>query len=224
MFVVNDMPKQIDPALVTLLEQAETATIGHFLYDGFVDRRIAPLIRGKRVAGTAVTLRLPHADSTLLHYVTKFCRPSDIVVIDRSGDDKYACWGGGLALAMKLAGVRAGIIDGPATDLIEIEQFDMPMWCRGLSSITTRLLGIGGEMNVPISVGGQVVHPGDAVLADEQGVLVLAPGAAKEAAERALAMQAREKVSHDRLRAGEKLPDMTGATALVEAKLVKSRT
>ena len=224
MFVVNDMPKQIDPALVTLLEQAETATIGHFLYDGFVDRRIAPLIRGKRVAGTAVTLRLPHADSTLLHYVTKFCRPGDIVLIDRSGDDKYACWGGGLALAMKLAGVKAGIIDGPATDLIEIEQFDMPMWCRGLSSITTRLLGIGGEMNVPISVGGQVVHPGDAVLADEQGVLVLAPGAAKEAAERALAMQAREKVSHDRLRAGEKLPDMTGATALVEAKLVKSRT
>src|SRR5436305_6979476 len=71
MFVVNDMPKQIDGALVTLLEQAETATIGHVLYEGFVDRGIAPLLPRRRVAGTAVTLRLPHADSTLLHYACK---------------------------------------------------------------------------------------------------------------------------------------------------------
>ena len=75
MFVVNDMPAQIDASLVALLERAETATIGHVLYDGFVDRAIAPLIRGRRVAGTAVTLRLPHADSTLLHYAVKLVRP-----------------------------------------------------------------------------------------------------------------------------------------------------
>ena len=60
MFVVNDMPKQIDGSLVELLEQAETATIGHVLYEGFVDRGIAPLLPRRRVAGTAVTLRLPH--------------------------------------------------------------------------------------------------------------------------------------------------------------------
>ena len=174
MFVVNDMPKQIDSSLVELLEQAETATIGHVLYEGFVDRSIAPLLPRRRVAGTAVTLRLPHADSTLLHYACKLVRPGDIVLIDRCGDNKYACWGGGLTLAMKLGGVKAGIIDGPATDLSEIEEFDLPMWSRGLSSITTRLLGLEGAMNVPVSVGGVVVNPGDAVLADEQGVLVLA--------------------------------------------------
>jgi len=224
MFVVNDMAPQVDPGLVALLEQAETATIGHVLYTGFVDRRIAPLIRGKRVAGTAVTLRLPHADSTLLHYACKLVRPGDVVVIERSGDDKYACWGGGIALAMKLAGVKAGIIDGPATDLSEIEEFDMPVWCRGLSSITTRLLGIEGAMNVPVSIGGQVVNPGDPVLADEQGVLVFSSAAlAKEAAERAIGMQTREKTTHARLRAGERLPDISGATSIVEAKMTKSK-
>lgn len=222
MFVVNDMPPQIDPGLVDLLEKAETATIGHFLYDGFVDRAVTPLLRGRRIAGTAVTLRLPHADSTLLHYAAKLVRPGDVVVIDRQGDVKYACWGGGMALAMKLAGVKAGIIDGPATDLPEIEEFDMPVWCRGLSSITTRLLGIGGAMNVPISVGGQIVNPGDAVLADDQGALVLAPAVARAAAERAIGMQTKEATMHRRLRAGEKLPDITGATALVEANLTKS--
>jgi regulator of RNase E activity RraA len=221
MFVVNDMPKQIDNSLVELLEQAETATIGHVLYEGFVDRGIAPLLPRRRVAGTAVTLRLPHADSTLLHYACKLVRPGDIVLIDRCGDTKYACWGGGLTLAMKLGGVKAGIIDGPATDLSEIEEFDLPMWSRGLSSITTRLLGLEGAMNVPVSVGGVVVNPGDAVLADEQGVLVLAPATAREAATRALEMQKREVTTHQRLRAGEKLPDISGATAIVEAKLVK---
>jgi regulator of RNase E activity RraA len=221
MFVVNDMPKQIDSSLVELLEQAETATIGHVLYEGFVDRSIAPLLPRRRVAGTAVTLRLPHADSTLLHYACKLVRPDDIVLIDRCGDTKYACWGGGLTLAMKLGGVKAGIIDGPATDLSEIEEFDLPMWSRGLSSITTRLLGLEGAMNVPVSVGGVVVNPGDAVLADEQGVLVLAPATAREAATRALEMQKREITTHQRLRAGEKLPDISGATAIVEAKLVK---
>ncbi len=221
MFVVNDMPKQIDGSLVELLEQAETATIGHVLYEGFVDRGIAALLPRRRVAGTAVTLRLPHADSTLLHYACKLVRPGDVVVIDRSGDTKYACWGGGLTLAMKLGGVKAGIIDGPATDLSEIQEFDLPMWSRGLSSITTRLLGIEGAMNVPVSVGGVVVNPGDAVLADEQGVLVMAPAIAREAATRALEMQNREKTTHQRLRAGEKLPDITGATASVEAKLIK---
>jgi len=221
MFVVNDMPKQIDRSLVELLEQAETATIGHVLYEGFVDRGIAALLPRRRVAGTAVTLRLPHADSTLLHYACKLVRPGDVVVIDRCGDTKYACWGGGLTLAMKLGGVKAGIIDGPATDLSEIQEFDLPMWSRGLSSITTRLLGIDGAMNVPVSVGGVVVNPGDAVLADEQGALVMAPATAREAATRALEMQNREKTTHQRLRAGEKLPDITGATAIVEAKLIR---
>lgn len=221
MFTVNEMPPQIDPSVIDLLEQAETATIGHVLYNGFVDAGIAALIPRRRVAGTAVTLRLPHADSTLLHYAAKLVRPGDIVVIDRCGDRKYACWGGGVTLAMKLAGVKAGVIDGPATDLSEIQEFDLPMWSRGLSPITTRLLGIEGALNVPISVGGQTVNPGDAVLADEQGVLVLAPGAARAAAERAIGMQRTEATLHQRLRAGEKLPDITGATAIVEAKMAK---
>ncbi|WP_309082883.1 RraA family protein [Chelativorans sp.] len=222
MFTVNDMPPQLDGSLVELLERTETATAGHFLHRGFVDRAIAPLQPRKRVAGTAVTLRLPHADSTLLHYATKLVRPGDVVVIDRCGDMKYACWGGGLTLAMKLAGVKAGVIDGPATDLSEIQEFDLPMWCRGLSSITTRLLGIEGALNVPISVGGQVVNPGDAVLADENGVLVFPPELARESAERALAMQKAEATTHERLRAGEKLPDISGATAIVEANMVRT--
>jgi regulator of RNase E activity RraA len=218
MFVVNEMPAQIDAGLVELLEKVEVATIGHVLHSGFVDPALRAVLPNKRVAGTAVTLRIPNADSALLHYLTAHVRPGDIVLIDRCGDTRHACWGGVITNAMKLAGVKAGVVDGPATDFSEFAKVDMPMWCRGPSPITTKILGLEGAMNVPVSVGGQTVRPGDAVLCDESGVVVLPPAEARAIAERAIKMQEDEIVLLERLRKGEKLPDISGATALVEAK------
>ncbi|GGF62615.1 4-hydroxy-4-methyl-2-oxoglutarate aldolase [Azorhizobium oxalatiphilum] len=222
MFIVNPMPKQIAPELVTELEKCEVATIGHVLHSGFVDREIRAVLPNKRVAGTAVTLRIPHADSTLLHYLTALVRPGDVVVIDRCGDDKHACWGGVITNAMKMAGVKAGVVDGPATDFSEFTKVDMPMWCRGPSPITTKLLGLEGALNVPVSVGGQTIEPGDAVLCDESGVIVMKPDQAPAIAKRAIEMQEAEIKLLARLAAGEKLPDISGARAMVEAKLAKS--
>jgi 4-hydroxy-4-methyl-2-oxoglutarate aldolase len=222
MFIVNPMPAQISPDLVALLERCEVATIGHVLHSGFVDREIRAVLTTKRVAGTAVTLRIPHADSTALHYLTKLVRPGDIVVIDRCGDTKHAAWGGVVTHAMKMAGVKAGVIDGPATDFSEIVKTDMPVWCRGPSPITTKILGTEGAINVPVSVGGQAIEPGDAVLCDESGVVVLNPASAEAYAKRAIEMQERELVLLERLRKGEWLPDISGATALVEGKLAKT--
>lgn len=221
MFIVNDMPKQISPDLVALLERVETATVGHFLHSGFIDRELRAVLPEKRIAGTAVTVRLPHADSTILHYLTKLVRPGDIVLVDRCGDTRHACWGGVITHSMKLAGVKAGIVDGPATDFSEIRNVEMPMWCRGPSPITTKILGLEGAINVPVTVGGQVVEPGDAILADESGVIVLHPSEAKAVAERAIGMQENEIKLLERLRNGEKLPDISGATRLVEEKALR---
>ncbi|MGO4560050.1 RraA family protein [Mesorhizobium sp. 2RAF21] len=218
MYTVNDMPAQIAASLALRLEQVETATVGHFLYDVFVHRSIVPLVPTKRVAGTAVTIKIPHADSTLLHYLTKMIRPGDIVLVDRCGDDTYACWGGGISNAMSIAGLKAAVIDGPATDLSEIQRLGLPVWARGLSPRTTRLLDQYGEINTPITVGGKTVYPGDAVLADECGIIVLDPAKADAVADRALQMQAWEVGLLQRLRAGEWLPDITGATDMVRAK------
>ena len=222
MFTVNPMPAQLALDLVALLEKCEVATIGHVLHSGFLDREIRAVLPTKRVAGTAVTLRIPHADSTALHYLTKLVRPGDVVVIDRCGDNKHAAWGGVITHAMKMAGVKAGVIDGPATDFSEIHKTDMPMWCRGPSPITTKILGTEGSINVPVSVGGQAIEPGDAVLCDESGVVVLKPATAEAYAKRAIEMQARELVLLERLRKGEWLPDISGATAHVEGKLAKT--
>jgi len=217
MFIVNAMPQQIAPALIKKMEQVETATVGHFLHSGFLNRELRAVLPEKRIAGTAVTVRLPHADSTILHYLTKLVRPGDFIVVDRCGDDKHACWGGVVTHSMKLGGIVGAVIDGPATDFSEIRRVDLPMWCRGPSPITTKILGLEGAINVPVSVGGQTVNPGDAIIADESGVLVLDPSKAEWAVDKALSMQESELVLLERLRKGEKLPDISGATKIVEA-------
>jgi len=219
MFIVNPAPAQISPAVIDLLEKTETATVGHLLHSGFVDRHIRAVLPQHRVAGTAVTVRIPALDSAMLHYVINMARSGDVIVVDRCGDDRHACWGGGVTHAMKLAGVKAGVIDGPATDLTEIRRLDFPMWCRGPSPITTKLLGLEGAINVPVTVGGQTIEPGDAVLADESGVVVLKPSDAEAIARQAIGMQEAELIMIERLRRGERIADISGATAMIDKAL-----
>lgn len=221
MFDIGSMPEQLDPEVLALLERAETATIGHFRHMGFVDRRIQNETSpspAPRIVGTAVTLALPGFDSTMLHYALSDTRPGDILVIDRLGDDRHACWGGGVARAAVAAGLRAAVIDGPCTDVSEIAAEGFPLWCRGQSSITTRVLGLGGAMNVPVSCGGAVVMPGDAVLADESGVLVMRPEEARAAAEEAIRRQERGAEREEAMRSGAvRIGELSGARDKVAA-------
>lgn len=212
---IAPMPQQIPAALVEKLRRVETATIGHSQHWGFMDRGIQPLLRGKRIAGAAVTLAIPGQDSTLLHHTLGLLRPGDILVVDRLGDDKHACWGGGVTIAAKAAGAVGGIVDGPCTDLAEIEDSDFPMWCRGTSPITTRLYNLGGTLNLPISCGNVPVRAGDIILADESGVLVLPADEAEAIADAALIRQERGERSQERVKAGEKLGDISGASRMV---------
>jgi len=217
-YIVEPMPAPISAEVIALLEQTETATVGHWRHWGFVDRRIQGLLR-RRVAGTAVTLQIPGPDSTLLHHALGLLRPGDILVVDRLGDDRHACWGGGVTVAAKAAGAKAGVVDGPCTDIEEVEASDFPLWCRGLAPITTRIYDLGGRLNVPVAIGGTVVMPGDAVLCDESGVLVLPPGEAESEARTAIARQERGLGNQEKVAKGAKLGDLSGASAKVQAGL-----
>jgi 4-hydroxy-4-methyl-2-oxoglutarate aldolase len=214
-YVIKPMPTQIAGSLREKLMQVETATVGHSRHWGFMDRSIQPLLKRRRIAGTAVTLAIPGPDSTLLHHTLGLLRPGDILVVDRLGDDKHACWGGGVTVAAKAAGALGGVVDGPCTDLTEIEDSDFPVWCKGMSPITTRIYNLGGTLNMPVSCGGVTVRPGDAVIADESGVLVLGPEEADAIAVAAIARQERGKQNEARVKAGEKLGDISGATKMV---------
>lgn len=220
MYTLKDMPTPVSASDLELLAGVETATVGHWRLMGFMHQAIAPLLSRRRVVGTAVTIAIPSADSTLLHHAVGLLRPGDILVVDRLGDDRHACWGGGVTLAAKSAGAVAGIVDGPCTDLQEIEDSDFPMWARGLSPITTRLYDLGGAFNVPVSCGGVVVTPGDAILADDSGVLVLPRAEVREVAEKALAIQDRSRVREAKIKTGEhRLGELSGASEKVLSRL-----
>jgi 4-hydroxy-4-methyl-2-oxoglutarate aldolase len=217
MYTIKDMPEQIPVEDLELLANVETATVGHWRLFGFMDRAIQPLLRNRRVVGTAVTIAIPGPDSTLLHHATGMLRPGDVLVVDRLGDDRYACWGGGVTIAAKAAGAVAGIVDGPCTDLAEIEDSDFPMWSRGLSPITTRLYDLGGGLNIPICCGGVPVMPGDAILADASGVLVIPRGEVRDVATEALRRQETGRAREASVASGRKLGELSGATAKVNA-------
>ena len=221
MFTLNPLPPQISPTLVQKLIRAEPATIGHFRDWGFMDPGMKAMQKDVRVAGTAVTVHQPGVDGTIIGYALGQLRPGDILVVDRCGDTRHAGFGGVVCYAAKVAMVAGVIIDGVVADIAEIRQYGVPVWCRGLSAITTKRIGLGGTFCMPISCGGVAVRPGDVIIADECGVVVMDPGDAEAAADRAISMQDAEAKVRARLDAGEKLPNITGATKVLEEAIAK---
>ncbi|HTW68936.1 MAG TPA: RraA family protein [Acetobacteraceae bacterium] len=224
MFVLNDLPKSIDPALLDRLREAEPATIGHFRNVGFMDPGIRALLPGyRRIAGTAVTVRCYGADTVIVHYALGKLRPGDVLVLDRAGDTRHAACGGGVAFAAREAGCVGIIIDGPATDVQEIREYGMPVWSRGLSTVTGKRLFQHGEFCIAVSCGGVAVEPGDAILADENGVLVMKPHEVAEAADRAVAMQKAEQTTLARITKGERLPDINDTNKRIAEIMSRER-
>lgn len=217
---IGTPPAQIDRELIKKFESVEVATIGHFRHRGFVHHSIAPLTEVNRtIVGTAVTVAIPATDSTLLHHAVSVIRPGDFLFVDRLGDDRHACIGGGVAFAIKTAGAVGVAIDGPCTDPEEVAEIDLPLWCTGVSGITTRLNDLGGSLNLPISCGNVPVMPGDVVIADASGILVIPLNEADEVVEEAMVRQARAGRNKGKIEAGEKLGDLSGASRMVAAAL-----
>lgn len=218
-YTLNEMPKQIDQSILEKSLKAETATIGHRRHVGFVNRNIQNIFNQKiTIAGTAVTLAIPGQDSTLLHHIIQFLRPGDILCIDRLGDDKHACLGGGVAAAIVASGCSGVIIDGPCTDIPELKEYGLQVWCKGVSPITTRIYNIGGSFNIPVSIGGSVVNPGDVVIADFSGVLVMPLKEAENDLDWALSKQKSEPSAHKKLFDGQLIGDMSGASNFIKNK------
>lgn len=217
---IAPLPQPVPADVIAALQQIETASIGHLRHTGFMDGGIQAIDpRQKARAGVAVTLALPAMCSTLLHYALSHLRPGDMLVIDRLGDRRHACLGGAVARAARMAGIAGVIIDGPCTDVAEILAEGVPVWCRGVSSVTTRQLDLGGTFNRPVACGGVPVLPGDVVLGDASGVVVLPADEAAGIASTCIAREARVARTMERLLAGEKLGDITRAVDRITARL-----
>ncbi|ATE62646.1 4-hydroxy-4-methyl-2-oxoglutarate aldolase [Thauera sinica] len=214
------MPEQIPAALIARLAQCETGTIGHSEHQGFLRNDLRPVKPGVRVAGTAITLRAPNILGSPMGWLVSNARPGDFIVVDRCGESRHANWGYVTSYAARLAGIAGIVVDGPTTDLQEQREHGIPCWCSGASPVTVKGgLPIEGAVNVPVSVGGVAISPGDAVLADDSGIFVCPPQRLAEIVDEALRRQAAEKITLERLSRGETLLDIFGLPPAIGAAL-----
>lgn len=159
MFQVNPRVQGVKSELLELYRDVCTSTIGHLTDFGFL-KGIQPLFRPARFIGNAVTVRIPHMDSSAVHKVMDLVQPGDVVVVDMSGDVERSCWGGMVSYAAHVKKVAGVIVAGCVNDVDEIAELGLPVFSFGISPLTTRILGIEGEINTTVSICGVSVHPG----------------------------------------------------------------
>ncbi|MFC9362482.1 RraA family protein [Rhodococcus sp. NPDC057014] len=196
-------------ALLAKLHRVSFPTIGHYLEEGFVDPAIRSLLADVRVVGRAVTVRIADADAVAMNHALNALTPGDVLVVDMGGDAVHASVGAVTSCAALAAGAVGIVVDGAVTDIVELRQGGLPVFARGTSILTTKRHDGGNiEVNGPVVVGGVFVNPGDIVLADDNGVLVLTPDGAAGVIDLALASDAAEPETLARLRAGEPVADV----------------
>ncbi|CAN7625969.1 RraA family protein [Pseudomonas sp. LjRoot277] len=190
--------------LIEQLNAVSFPTLGHFLEEGFADSQLRAMVPNVKLVGRALTLKLVGADAIAVNQALALIQPGDVLVIDTDGDWQHAPVGAVTSCAASCAGAVGIVVDGAVTDLLELREAGLPVFARGTSLLTTKLHGRGdSQINQPIHCAGVTVHPGDFVLADDNGVLFLDPVTAQNVIERALASDRAEPHLLTRLMAGE---------------------
>lgn len=198
------MDKSQQAHMIEQLNAVSFPTLGHFLEDGFADSQLRAMVPGVKLVGRAVTLSLRGADAIAVNQALALLQPGDVLVIDTGGDLRHAPVGAVTSCAARCAGALGIVVDGVVTDLLELREAGLPVFARGTSLLTTKLHGRGDSpINQPIHCAGVVVHPGDLVLADDNGVLFLDLKTAAQVIEQALASDRVEPQLLERLCAGE---------------------
>jgi len=144
---------------------------GTILYNA-MDYHIKPMVTTQKICGPAVTLKLTLGDSLLVTKAISMAKPGDIIVIDGRGSGNNALWGDNRSLVSKKIGLAGVVMDGAFRDIESNEEIGFPIYARAITCGTSTK-NSNGEINVPISCGGVVVHPGDIIVGDRNGVCVV---------------------------------------------------
>ena len=184
---------------------------------GAMDHDMQCLSANCRMAGPAVTVRVHTADILMVGITLSHCPKGSVLVIDGQGELNTALWGEVTTLAARLKGLQGVVIDGAIRDLYKIRHDKLPVFARG---VVPNAGGVqyAGEFQVPVQCGGAIVHPGDWVVGDEDGVVVVPQDRLESVIEAAKRLAVVEKKIEDEVAKGKDLATLLRYHELLEKK------
>jgi len=192
-----------DLAIVDQLAPIGTATVHEAIgRRGYLGPDLKPIQQDVKVAGNAVTVLSHPGDNMMIHAAVEVCQPGDILVVATTAPSTHGGFGDLLATSLQVRGVRGLVMDAAVRDTLDLRQMNFPVWTRHVSCQGT-VKATPGSVNVPVSIGGMVINPGDVICADDDGVVLVERDEAAWALENSRARLDKEEATRAKLLAGE---------------------
>ncbi len=200
--IVRRNIQRADPAAVAKLARFGVATIHEAMgRTGLMKPYMRPIYTGAHLCGTAVTVLLHPGDNWMMHVAAEQLRDGDVVVAACSANSDDGFFGDLLATSFRARGARGLVIDGGVRDVKDLTAMQFPVFSRAISAKGT-IKATLGSVNVPVVCAGAIVNPGDVVVADDDGVVVVPAAMAHQAADAAEAREANEADKRAKLASG----------------------
>lgn len=206
-----------DSGVIKVLGNAGTATVHEAQgRSGLMRPYMRPIYPSARVAGPAVTVSCQAGDNLMIHASIAVCRPGDVLVVVTTSESTDGMFGELLGVSCQAHGIAGLIIDAGVRDTTELAAMNFPVWAKAVSAQGT-VKATPGDVNIPVVCAGAMINPGDVIVADADGVVVVPREKAADVAQASEQRIAKEEKTRQRLRAGELGLDFYG----MRAKLVE---